>query len=177
MIALKISHVFLLYIAVCRAFLLSSSSKKNIGQNVYKFLNDENWRNSPMSLTKLYYGKSGGKMIESDEEFSRDVLNSKKPVLAYFSAPWCGPCRLSNPVVRDVSKQFAEKIDAVEICTDDLPEIASDAGVVSIPTIQVYYNGIVQDTIVGCVAQNILATAISNILDDIGLQTPVEDKV
>jgi len=130
-----------------------------------------------MSLTKLYYGKSGGKMIESDGEFSREVLNSKKPVLAYFSAPWCGPCRLSNPVVRDVSKQFAGEIDAVEICTDDLPEIASDAGVVSIPTIQVYYNGIVQDTIVGCVAQNILATAISNILDDIGLQTPVEDKV
>ena len=79
----------------------------------------------------------------------------------------CGPCRLSNPVVKDIMKQFSNEIEVVEICTDDLPDVASDAGVVSIPTIQIYYKGEIKDTIVGCVAKNILASAVTKILEDI----------
>ena len=52
------------------------------------------------------------------------------------------------------------------MCTDDLPEIAADAGVVSIPTIQIYYRGEVQDTIVGCVAKKVLSMAVEKVLED-----------
>ena len=66
-------------------------------------------------------------------------------------------------------KQYQNKIDVVEISTDDLPEVASDAGVLSIPTIQLYYDGKVMDTIVGCVAKNVLARSVDKVLEDLGL--------
>ena len=79
----------------------------------------------------------------------------------------CGPCRLSNPVVKEVLKQYSGDIDVVEICTDELADVASDAGVTSIPTIQFYHGGKLLDTIVGCVAKSVLANAVEKILDDI----------
>ena len=88
----------------------------------------------------------------------------KKPQLA-----WCGPCRLTNPVVKEIMKQYQNKIEVVEISTDDLPEVASDAGVLSIPTIQLYHDGKVMDTIIGCVAKNVLARSVDKVLEDIGM--------
>lgn len=85
----------------------------------------------------------------------------------YFTNYRCGPCRLSNPVVKEVMKQYSGDIDVVEICTDDLAEVAADAGVISIPTIQFYHGGKLLDTIVGCVAKSVLANAVDKILDDI----------
>jgi len=116
-------------------------------------------------------GKSGSRMILSDQSFIEISSNQKLsdlPVLIFFTAPWCGPCRLSNPVVRDIAKEFTGKMDVLEICTDDLPDSASDAGVVSIPTIQIYHGGKCLDVIVGCVAKNVLASAVNKVLEDIG---------
>eukprot|EP00429_Kryptoperidinium_foliaceum_P101052 CAMPEP_0176247278 /NCGR_PEP_ID=MMETSP0121_2-20121125/32873_1 /TAXON_ID=160619 /ORGANISM="Kryptoperidinium foliaceum, Strain CCMP 1326" /LENGTH=151 /DNA_ID=CAMNT_0017586929 /DNA_START=105 /DNA_END=556 /DNA_ORIENTATION=- len=93
--------------------------------------------------------KSGGKMIVTEEMYTQTVLSKdvKRPVLVFFSAPWCG--RLTNPVVKEVMKQYAGEIDVVEVCTDDLAEVAEQAGIVSIPTIQFYYGGQNLETIVG----------------------------
>jgi thioredoxin 1 len=77
-----------------------------------------------------------------------------------------GPCRLSIPVVKDIMKQFSGDIDVAEVCTDDLPEVASDAGVVSIPTIQIWYNSELKDTIIGCVAKTVLASAVEKVMED-----------
>ena len=71
-------------------------------------------------------------------------------------------------------KQYQNKIEVVEISTDDLPEVASDAGVLSIPTIQLYHKGRVMDTIVGCVAKNVLARSVDKVLEDLGM---LEEKV
>ena len=117
--------------------------------------------------------KSGGRLIESSEEFARLVTSpsssskKRRPVLCFFTAPWCGPCRLSVPVVKDVLKQFSGKVDACEVCTDDLPDVASDNGVVSIPTIHLYYDGVLKDTLVGCVAKQVLAGSVEKVLEDI----------
>lgn len=99
-----------------------------------------------------------------------------KPVLVFFSAPWCGPCRLSNPVVKEIIKEFVPIIDVVEVCTDDLPEVAEGAGVVSIPTIQLYYKGELLDTIVGCVAKNVLSSAVIKVLEDLGFEEVEDDE-
>jgi thioredoxin 1 len=131
----------------------------------------------------LHATKSGGIPIESQEQFQVEVLHeivqSKEesrfepkfnPILVFFTAPWCGPCRLANPVVKEIMKEFKGVLDVVEVCTDDIPEIAEEAGVVSIPTIQLYHRGILLDTIVGCVAKNVLASAVNKILEDLGLE-------
>ena len=138
--------------------------------------------------------KSGGRMILSNEQFEQEVLlggavfrssddrqtaNAEDPVtlpiLVLFSAPWCGPCRLTNPVVKEIMKQYQNKIEVIEISTDDLPEVASNAGVLSIPTIQLYYGGKVMDTIVGCVAKNVLAKAVDKVLEDLGMLDEQEE--
>jgi thioredoxin 1 len=68
--------------------------------------------------------------------------------------------------VKDVMTEYANQLDLVEVCTDDLPEVAAVAGVVSIPTIQMYYQGQLLDTIVGCVARNVLASSMAKVLED-----------
>jgi thioredoxin 1 len=95
--------------------------------------------------------------------------------MVFFTAPWCGPCRLSIPVVKEVLQQFKAQIDVVEVCTDDFPEVASGSGVVSIPTIQLYYRGKIQDTIVGCVAANVLASSVGKALEDVGMKNTPPD--
>ena len=64
-------------------------------------------------------------------------------------------------------KQFSGQIEVIEVCTDDLAEVASDAGVISIPTIQFYFGGELLDTIVGCVAKSVLANAVDKVLEEI----------
>jgi len=126
--------------------------------------------NSLSKRTQLsMVAKTGGKYITTTEQYSELVLNQEapRPVMVFFSAPWCGPCRLSVPVVKDIMKQFSGQIEVVELCTDDLPDVASDSGVVSIPTIQMYYKGELLDTIVGCVARNVLASAVDKVLEDV----------
>jgi len=73
-------------------------------------------------------------------------------------------------------KDFAGRIDVVEVCTDDFAEIAAEAGVVSIPTIQLFYGGELIDTIVGCVAKNVLSKAVTKVLEDSVGETPIEDE-
>lgn len=123
-------------------------------------------------------------MITTNEQFEQEVLSNKSslspdeteyPVLVLFTAPWCGPCRLTNPVVKEVMKQYQNKLTVVEVSTDDLPEVASVAGVLSIPTIQLYHGGKVMDTIVGCVAKNVLARSVDKVLEDLGLLEDEEE--
>lgn len=111
--------------------------------------------------------KTGGRVLATEDEFRKTIDEAKSPVMVFFTAPWCGPCRLSVPVVKEVMKQFSGKIEVVEVCTDDLPEVAADAGVVSIPTIQLYAQTQVKDTIVGCVAKSVLASSIEKVLDEV----------
>lgn len=120
--------------------------------------------------------KSGGRPIASTQQFEEEVLlssdnNAKKDklTLVLFTAPWCGPCRLTNPVVKEIFTQYQSKLEVVEINTDDLPEVAESTGVTSIPTIQVYHGGKVRDTIVGCVSKNVLGKAVDKVLEDLGM--------
>lgn len=132
------------------------------------FTGQVEFRGQKSRISPLFVSKSGGKLIKTAEMYEEDVVqgSSARPVLVFFSAPWCGPCRLTNPVVKEVKQQFAGEIDVVEVCTDDLAEIAEQADVVSIPTIQFYVQGERMDTIVGCVAKSVLANAVSKVLEN-----------
>jgi thioredoxin 1 len=70
--------------------------------------------------------------------------------------------------------EYSSQFLVVEVCTDDLPEVAAVAGVVSIPTIQMYFQGQLLDTIVGCVARNVLASSVAKVLEDTMSQDDVD---
>lgn len=72
--------------------------------------------------------------------FNQEVLNSDKPVLMDFWAPWCGPCRMVVPLVEEIAKERSD-IKVVKINVDEELELAVQFGVMSIPTLVVMKNG------------------------------------
>ena len=80
--------------------------------------------------------------------FNQEVLNSDKPVLMDFWAPWCGPCRMVVPLVEEIAKERSD-IKVVKINVDEQPELAAQFGVMSIPTLVVMKSGRIVNQAVG----------------------------
>jgi len=72
--------------------------------------------------------------------FHSEVINSDKKVLLDFWAPWCGPCRMVVPMVEEIAKERPD-IKVGKINIDENPELASQFGIMSIPTLMVMENG------------------------------------
>ena len=80
--------------------------------------------------------------------FNQEVLNSDKPVLIDFLAPWCGPCRMVVPLVEEIAKERSD-IKVVKINVDEEQELAMQFGVMSIPTLVVMKNGKIVNQVTG----------------------------
>ena len=85
----------------------------------------------------------------SDDNFSNEVLKSSKPVLVEFSAAWCGPCKMLAPVVEELADENAGVAKVGKIDIDANPATAAKYGVSSIPTIMIFKDGQVAETLVG----------------------------
>ena len=80
--------------------------------------------------------------------FDEFVLNSDKPVLLYFWASWCGPCRMVSPLIEEIADERTD-IRVGKVNVDENPELASRFGVMSIPTLVVVKNGQITNRSVG----------------------------
>ncbi len=75
--------------------------------------------------------------VLTKEEFQKEVLESKEPVLVDFYADWCGPCRMLGPVMEEISKDHK----VFKVNTDDEEELAMEYGIMSIPCVIAFKDG------------------------------------
>ncbi|CAB4683674.1 MAG: thioredoxin [Actinobacteria bacterium] len=84
----------------------------------------------------------------TDETFEAEVLNASKPVVVDFWAPWCGPCKLVEPVLDELAGETSA-VEFVKLDIDANPITASKFSVLSIPTVLLFADGELRETVVG----------------------------
>lgn len=100
----------------------------------------------------------------TDSTFEQDVLKSDMPTLVDFWAPWCAPCRIVSPIVEELAKEYEGKIKVGKLNVDDNPNNASRFGVMSIPTLIIFKNGEIAQTIIGAQGKDKIKKAIDDVI-------------
>lgn len=85
----------------------------------------------------------------TDGNFDDSVLKSSVPVLVDFWAEWCGPCRMIAPTVEELATDYGDKVTIGKLNVDDNPNTATQFGVRSIPTLLLFKDGEVVESVVG----------------------------
>lgn len=94
--------------------------------------------------------------------FQSDVLQSKEPVVVDFWAEWCGPCKMIAPALDEISTELSGKVKIVKVNIDENPELATQFGVRSIPTLLLFKGGEVADMKVGAAPKTALSHWINS---------------
>ncbi len=89
----------------------------------------------------------------TDSDFKEVALSSQKTVLVKFGAEWCGPCKKLVPVLEELDKEISEKIFIATVDVDKSPETATQYGIMSIPTIIFFKDGIIKEQLKGFVSK------------------------
>lgn len=94
------------------------------------------------------------------DNFEQEVINSDKPVLLDFWAPWCGPCRMVGPTVEQVAEETINTAKVGKVNVDEQPELAQAFSVMSIPTLVVMKNGKIAHNVVGVQSKNAILSML-----------------
>jgi len=89
--------------------------------------------------------------VATDDNFEGEVLKSDKPVLIDFWAPWCGPCKAIGPIVEELAGKFKDSVKMMKLNVDENQKTAVNYGVRSIPTLILFKEGKILDTLIGLV--------------------------
>jgi thioredoxin 1 len=107
---------------------------------------------------------SEGILEVGDSSFDAEVMQSEKPVLVDFWAPWCGPCKAIGPIIEELAGEFGDKVKFAKCNVDDNPVSPGKFGIKAIPTLIFFKQGKVVDQITGMVAKSKLEKSINSIL-------------
>jgi thioredoxin 1 len=100
-------------------------------------------------------------------KFQDEVVNSSQPVVVDFYADWCGPCKIIEPVMKQLSKEYEGRVKFVKIDTDVDQELAMKFGIMSIPTVMFFFKGKVEDIVIGAVPAAVLKSKVDQLTKNV----------
>ena len=107
---------------------------------------------------------AGNEIELTDATFDQTIHNSDVPVLVDFWAPWCGPCKMIAPLIKEIADEYADRAKICRLNTDDARDSAMEFGISAIPTLILFKDGQVQKKWVGLTSKKDLAAAIDDLL-------------
>jgi len=115
---------------------------------IIEFHHEKEWINMATTLTK--------------ENFQKTVEQGVS--LVDFWAPWCGPCRMQEPIIEELAREIGDRATIAKLNVDDEPELASRYGVMSIPTLILFKDGQPVDKLVGLQSKETLKARLQKLL-------------
>ena len=98
----------------------------------------------------------------TDATFAAEVMQSPLPVLVDYWAEWCGPCRMIAPILDEVSKEYAGRLNVAKLNVDENQQTPQKYGVRGIPTLMLFKNGNIEATKVGALSKSQLTAFIDS---------------
>ncbi|PON99710.1 Thioredoxin [Trema orientale] len=154
----------------------SFSSKEKLNLPTF----NKGLKKSALSYSSLRYSKTNSRkplfvckarealdqvQVVTESTWNNSVIASENPVLVEFWAPWCGPCRMIAPVIDELAKEYSGKINCYKLNTDDSPNIATQYGIRSIPTVLFFKNGEKKESVIGAVPKSTLSATIEKYVE------------
>jgi len=100
----------------------------------------------------------------TDDTFDSEIVNSDIPAMVDFWAEWCGPCRMVGPVVEELAKEYDGKVKIAKMNVDQNRQTPARFGIRNIPTLILFKNGEVSQTIVGAQPKSSIEDALKKLL-------------
>jgi len=97
----------------------------------------------------------------TEADFQTEVLNATDPVLVDFTAVWCGPCRMVDPIVHQLADDWSGKVKVVKLDADQNPNILMQYGVLGIPTLMLFKGGEIKERLTGYQSKDKLVSKLN----------------
>lgn len=97
----------------------------------------------------------------TESDFQNEVLQAERPVLVDFTAVWCPPCKMVDPIVKELAKDWEGKVKVVKLDADQNPNLLMQYGVLGIPTLMLFNGGEIKERITGYQPKDKLVTKLS----------------
>jgi len=97
----------------------------------------------------------------TETDFQNEVLNAAEPVLVDFTATWCQPCKMLDPIVKQLAQDWQGKVKVVKLDADQNPNLMVQYGVMGIPTLMLFKSGEIKERMSGYQTKDKLVTKLS----------------